>query len=119
MAADTFVVSAAPDTSALCQSCGACCSHSRDWPRFSTECDADLDLIPVSLVRPDLGGMRCEGDRCAALAGVVGKAVSCTIWGLRPDVCRACMPGDEECNVARAKLGLVLVDRGDLGRLGY
>ncbi|TIW89146.1 MAG: YkgJ family cysteine cluster protein, partial [Mesorhizobium sp.] len=29
-----------------CQSCGACCSYSAEWPRFSTEDDAQLDRIP-------------------------------------------------------------------------
>ena len=38
------------DDSALCQSCGACCSYSKEWPRFSTEPDADLDRIPLALV---------------------------------------------------------------------
>lgn len=111
MAADTRVVSvsAASDTSALCQSCGACCDYSREWPRFTTECDADLDLIPPSLVDPGLGRMRCEGDRCAALVGTVGQSTACSIWGLRPDVCRACQPGDDACRMARARHGLALL----------
>ena len=49
--------------------------------------------------------MRCDGDRCSALAGDIGKSVGCTIYGLRPDVCRACQPGDPECNIARARYG--------------
>jgi Fe-S-cluster containining protein len=53
----------------------------------------------------DKSGMRCVDNRCTALAGEVGKHVGCTIYGLRPDVCRACQPGDAECNTARAKYG--------------
>ncbi|MEK1898024.1 MAG: YkgJ family cysteine cluster protein, partial [Rhizobium sp.] len=33
-----------------CQACGACCSYSSEWPRFSTESDADLDLLPAQFV---------------------------------------------------------------------
>ena len=38
------------DASDLCQSCGACCSYSRNWPRFTIEDDAALDLIPAALI---------------------------------------------------------------------
>lgn len=95
-----------PDAvSSPCQSCGACCAYDRNWPRFSLESEADLALIPEALVALDKSGMRCQGDRCLALAGEIGKQVACTIYGLRPDVCRACQPGDPECNIARAHYG--------------
>lgn len=90
----------------VCQSCGACCATSANWPRFSTEDDAALDLIPAALVNARASGMRCDGDRCAALKGKVGEATSCTIYKIRPDVCRTCMPGDAECAIARRKWGL-------------
>ena len=51
----------------LCQSCGACCAYSREWPRFTTESESDLERIPPALVDDSLGRMRCNGDRCAAL----------------------------------------------------
>jgi len=89
-----------------CQSCGACCAYSRDWPRFTTEDDTALDLIPARFVNTGLSGMRCEGERCAALAGRIGEATACTIYALRPDVCRACQPGDPECAIARRRFGL-------------
>jgi uncharacterized protein len=92
--------------SAVCQSCGACCSYSAEWPRFSTEDDSALDRIPGKFVRPDLSGMACAGDRCLALAGEVGRHATCTIYDLRPDVCRACQPGDEECLIARQRHAL-------------
>ncbi|RWC38164.1 YkgJ family cysteine cluster protein [Mesorhizobium sp.] len=102
------VLSSQHGTTALfdCQGCGACCSYSADWPRFSTEDDAQLDRIPEKYVAPDLSGMRCEGARCSALSGEVGKSTGCGIYDLRPDVCRACMPGDEECLMARRAHGL-------------
>src|SRR4030095_1278416 len=91
----------ATDASAFCQSCGACCAYSREWPRFSTESDADLARIPPELVDDSESRMRCHGDRCAALTGTVGQSTSCSIYDVRPDVCRACEPGDEECRMAR------------------
>ena len=89
-----------------CQACGACCSYSANWPRFSTEDDEALNRIPGGLVNARGSGMRCDGDRCAALKGKVGDATSCSIYEVRPEVCRTCMPGDAECEVARRKWGL-------------
>ena len=34
------------DAESPCQACGACCSYSQNWPRFTIEDDAQLDLIP-------------------------------------------------------------------------
>ena len=89
-----------------CQSCGACCSYSAEWPRFSTEDDAQLDRIPEKYVAANLSGMRCEGVRCSALCGEIGKSTACGIYELRPDVCRACEPGSAECSIARRSYGL-------------
>jgi Fe-S-cluster containining protein len=94
------------DTSALCQSCGACCAYSREWPRFSTETDADLERIPAALVDDGQGRMRCNGDRCAALVGEVGVTTACSIYAVRPEVCRTCLPGDDACRMARQRFGL-------------
>jgi hypothetical protein len=90
----------------VCRTCGACCSYSAEWPRFSLESAARLDLIPPELVADDQHGMRCTGARCAALVGTVGQSTSCAIYPLRPDVCRACSPGDPECREARRHFGL-------------
>ena len=89
-----------------CQACGACCSYSSNWPRFTTEDDAALNLIPEKFVNEKRSGMRCEGDRCSALSGQVGVATSCGIYADRPEVCRTCMPGDVECTMARRRHGL-------------
>lgn len=93
-----------------CQSCGACCSYSAEWPRFSMEDDAQLDRIPEKFVSADLSGMRCEGVRCTALTGEVGKHTACGIYEIRPDVCRACMPGGDDCLMARAAHGMPLIN---------
>ena len=76
-----------------CQACGACCSYSSNWPRFTTEDDAALDLIPAKFVNE-------------RLSGKVGVATSCGIYPMRPEVCRTCMPGDVECQMARRRHGL-------------
>jgi len=100
----TRMTLAVPTDDFDCQSCGACCSYSEDWPRFSLETDEELDLIPAEYVSADLGGMRCEDNRCSALDGKLGIHVGCKIYAVRPIVCRTCMPGDDECLMARHKL---------------
>ncbi len=94
------------DDSGLCQACGACCAYSRAWPRFSLETDEEIALIPETLIAADGSGMKCEGERCAALAGAIGEKVTCTIYAVRPIVCRDCLPGDDACSMARAARGL-------------
>jgi uncharacterized protein len=89
-----------------CQACGACCSYSSEWPRFSLEDDASLERIPSRFVDDEHGRMRCEGDRCSALVGEVGVATACAVYTVRPDVCKACLPGDDECRKARIRFNL-------------
>jgi len=105
-AAPIKTISATPAEHSPCRTCGACCSFGSDWPRFSTEEDSHLDRIPSAFVAANRSGMRCEGDRCSALSGTVGVATSCSVYDLRPDVCRACEPGDEACAMARQRFGL-------------
>jgi uncharacterized protein len=89
-----------------CTACGACCSYDAHWPRFTLEDDAAIARIPSQLVAVSMSGMRCIGDRCCALVGEVGVATSCSIYAHRPDVCRACQPGDDACTMARERHGL-------------
>ena len=93
----------------ICQSCGACCAYSRNWPRFSTEDDAALELIPAKFVNDTLSGMRCEGERCSALTGKIGASTACGIYEVRPDVCRMCQRGDADCTIARRSFGLAAI----------
>ena len=62
------------------------------------------------LVNARGSGMRCDNDRCAALSGSIGEATACTIYAIRPEVCRTCMPGDAECAMARRKFGLPVIE---------
>jgi uncharacterized protein len=96
----------APDETYACRDCGACCAYSAEWPRFSLENEVDLDRIPRAYVDDARGRMRCEGDRCSALTGEIGIATSCTIYAVRPQVCRACLPGDDACRTARRSFNL-------------
>jgi uncharacterized protein len=70
------------------------------------ETDADLDRIPRALVDDEGGRMRCNGNRCSALVGEVGTSTACTVYDVRPDVCRACLPGDDACLMARRHFNL-------------
>lgn len=89
-----------------CQPCGACCGYSSNWPRFSTEDDEALALIPEAYVNARQSGMRCDGDRCSALSGKIGEMTACVIYEVRPEVCRTCLPGDPECAMARRRFGM-------------
>ena len=84
-----------------CRTCGACCAYSADWPRFSLEDEDALARIPDTFADHDHGQMRCDGNRCTALDGVIGIAATCMIYDARPIVCRDCLPGDEACLIAR------------------
>jgi uncharacterized protein len=90
----------------VCRSCGACCAYSREWPRFTTESDSAIARIADAYIDEDLARLRCDGDRCSALVGEVGTSTSCAIYAVRPEVCRACEPGDDACGMARNKFGL-------------
>src|SRR5258705_8733524 len=89
------------DVESPCQACGACCSYSSNSPRFTTEDDAALDLIPEKFVNEKLSGMRCDGDRCSSLSGRGAVATSCGAYAVRPAGCRTSMPRDPECGMAR------------------
>jgi Fe-S-cluster containining protein len=94
----------AASDSAICQACGACCGHSAEWPRFSLETEEQIARIPEAYVT--LSGMRCEDNRCSALKGEIGSHVACLIYEVRPDVCRACVIGDDACAMAREARGM-------------
>src|SRR5689334_3107658 len=89
-----------------CETCGACCSFSSTRARISTKTDSELDAILARFVSEGQRGMRCDGNRCSALAGRVGLGTSCLIYELRPDVCRAFVPRDGAYLEARSSFGL-------------
>ena len=101
----------------ICQTCGACCAYSADWPRFALETQAEFEAIPRDYVDDARGTMRCAGDRCVALTGEVGVTTACAIYAVRPEVCRACLPGDASCTLARRRFGLAEITPAELARL--
>ena len=99
-----------------CQRCGACCVSDFE----------SVDYVHVSLEEAeafweqDLGNLlyeertygspalslrtasdSCGNCRCIALAGTVGKSVSCSVYEIRPKVCRSFEPGTDVCDYAR------------------
>ncbi len=97
-----------------CQTCGACCAYSADWPRFALETQEHFEAIPQEYVDDARGTMRCTGNRCVALEGEIGVATACAIYALRPEVCRACEPGDDSCVIARQRYGLAALTPAEL-----
>ena len=85
-----------------CQTCGCCCAYSWEWPAFVGERDGDG--IPPHLKED--GRMRCDGDRCAALAGTIGTDVHCRVYDDRPLVCMEFAAGSDACRAVRAHFGL-------------
>ena len=84
-----------------CQSCGACCSYSWEWPTLIGF--GDGDGLPRHLIED--GRMRCNGNRCAALAGTIGEEVHCTVYEDRPLVCREFAAGSDDCLAVRREFG--------------
>ena len=86
---------------ALCQSCGACCAYSADWPRFGLESDAALAAIPRAYV----DDARADALRWQPLRGADRRnrrRDRVSVYAVRPLVCRECQPGDDsECPMAR------------------
>ncbi|MGQ9367418.1 YkgJ family cysteine cluster protein [Azospirillum sp. ST 5-10] len=85
-----------------CEACGACCAYSWEWPAFIGPHDGDG--IPDHLT--EAGRMRCDGDRCAALAGVIGEGVWCRVYADRPLVCREFTAGSDACRAVRRHFSL-------------
>jgi Fe-S-cluster containining protein len=91
---------------ALCQACGASCAYSADWPRFGLETEEEIEAIPREYVDDARGTMLCYRNRRAALTGEVGGSTGCTVYAVRPQVCRSCQPGDDSCLLARRRFML-------------
>lgn len=88
-----------------CQSCGACCAYSDTWPEFLEEDDGDG--IPEAMCDCEHGRMKCIGDRCVALVGVIGEKVACAVYPNRPSVCRQFPHGNVDyCNTVRSYFNL-------------
>ncbi|WP_184446386.1 YkgJ family cysteine cluster protein [Rhodospirillum centenum] len=84
-----------------CEGCGACCAYSWEWPALLGP--GDGAGIPAYFIED--GRMRCDGDRCSALAGTLGEAVHCRVYADRPLVCREFTAGSDDCRELRRLFG--------------
>jgi Fe-S-cluster containining protein len=113
-----------------CRSCGACCiaeigrpagaAQSSGWAdctavdvaRLSREVRAKLASVTHGPIRTRAIAAtptcRTEafGSICSFLRGTPGRRVSCRIYSNRPEICRKFEPGSEDCQSARARIGL-------------
>lgn len=86
-----------------CQSCGACCVEAGKVVLTGIE---EVEAIPKPLVENQRGHLciaKHMGGRCKALEGVIGKSVNCSIYEIRPAICRKFPPGSDACLEARAR----------------
>lgn len=100
-----------------CLSCGACCAFFRVSFHWS-ETGLESHGVPIALttqINPYMNAMNGtdqEKPSCVALEGVIGKAVSCSIYEKRPDCCRSFSASfedgthNEACDRARSSKGL-------------
>lgn len=112
------VSDAADSTFNPCVACGACCAQFRVSFYWTEGDDAPGGWVPVQFTRRlnahlrTLQGTDLPPHRCVALAGEVGRQVSCTIYAQRPSPCREFdwrkEDGtlDERCTAARQAVGL-------------
>ncbi len=102
-----------------CQRCGACCVNSdenraegfRDYVQvFRTDALArQPELLKRFTVRNRRGELHMKLDlegRCVALEGRLGKRVGCSLYSVRPEVCRRVQAGSDECLRARRERGM-------------
>jgi hypothetical protein len=69
-------------------------------------------MTPISIEALSIMSMKdkdicgCSGDRRSAHVGDIGGSTACVIYALRPDVCKACLPGDDACEMAPRRFNL-------------
>lgn len=90
-----------------CMKCGACCAYWHNIPVREKEVK-DIDkrlkiyLKPSPLEPRGLSMKSVEGTkRCVGLEGIVGQSVKCSIYDIRPPVCRRFEPGSDLCKKVR------------------
>jgi Fe-S-cluster containining protein len=96
-----------------CQTCGACCHGDEGWVHVDAADDARVDSSPAlsaHVVLTRHGGyvkrsLRMVGGACSALAKTP-SGVTCTIYEVRPSVCRELESGSDACHAARRARGL-------------
>lgn len=98
-----------------CIKCGACCNYFHNIPILPEEVSLiDKNLKQYTMISPlqtknGLSMKFVEGTkRCIALEGQIGQSVKCSVYDIRPPVCRKFEPGSDLCKKARLEvLGIV------------
>jgi len=101
----------------VCRQCGACCATFRVSFYWAEAARLGLPDALTEKISPHLLSMlgtNRPGPRCAALQGEVGERVACGIYVRRPSPCHEVQPGDEKCNQARSRHGLVPLPPGTI-----
>lgn len=96
-----------------CTKCGACCVSEHDLDAYVDTEPSEAELIPAHMLLRRFGfsslrtKKRPRGDVvCIALRGQLGKKVRCSIYDVRPAVCRSFRPGSRACLLSRAEVGI-------------
>lgn len=101
-----------------CLTCGACCARFRVSFYWGETDAATPGGVPAELTGKlndflaVMKGTDRPGPRCVALEGEIGRSVSCSIYGRRPQACRE-LPfswergcAEEKCDRARRAWGM-------------
>lgn len=82
-----------------CKSCGACCCHDSDPLWVEVTAEEAKGYSPYWTVPGDVEAfaMKFKDGKCKRLVGLPGISVFCTIYQIRPAICRKVQPGDEIC----------------------
>ncbi|MFO7278325.1 MAG: YkgJ family cysteine cluster protein [Pseudomonadota bacterium] len=92
-----------------CLRCGACCATYRVsfyWAEAEHYGLPDSLIEKVSPWHACMAGTGQPEPRCRALAGTIGRSVSCLVYSRRPSPCRELQPGEDKCIRARVRHGL-------------
>ncbi len=101
-----------------CLSCGACCALFKVAFAQTETDENEGGIVParyavkIDRTRCAMRGTEQSNKRCAALEGIVGKQVRCTIYEQRPSCCHNFIAAWEKnthnatCNRARVIYGL-------------
>jgi hypothetical protein len=104
--------SAVPD----CRTCGACCYGDSMWVHLVAKDDerlGDAGVRRLTVLTEHGRGyfarsMRMVGGHCLAFAADLGDGgCGCSIYDVRPDICRDFAAGSLDCFAARARRGIV------------
>ncbi len=98
-----------------CRTCGACCYGDEMWIHVMAGDDHRLgeDKVRRLTVLTQHGrgyvarSMKMEGGRCVAFRDSLGDGgCGCSIYEVRPEICRTFEAGSKDCYAARERRGI-------------